>query len=71
MPDDHSILLSVSKVHHVSPQVWDFAKVSERTVYTTFHTCLVNTLKFLPGADGMKCMSASSDGMCKVPQTTA
>lgn len=46
--------------------MWDFAKVNERTVYTTFHTCLVNTLKFLPAGDGMRCMSASSDGMCKV-----
>ncbi|GLC35552.1 hypothetical protein PLESTM_000336600 [Pleodorina starrii] len=46
--------------------VWNFDQVHERTVYDTVHSCLTNSIRFLPWIDSMSAVTASSDGTAKL-----
>ncbi|XP_074303158.1 protein DAMAGED DNA-BINDING 2-like [Silene latifolia] len=58
-PTNNNILLSGDKKGQLG--VWDFDKVSEKTVYGNIHSCLLNSMRFSTVNDGAV-FGASSDG---------
>lgn len=58
-PTNNNILLSGDKKGQLG--VWDYDKVSEKTVYGNIHSCLLNTMRFSSSNDGAV-YGASSDG---------
>lgn len=58
-PRNNNLLLSGDKKGQLG--VWDFDKVSEKVVYGTIHSCILNNMRFNPTNDGM-IYSSSSDG---------
>ena len=58
-----NIVVSGDKKGQVA--VWDFHKVTERSVYNT-HKALTNHVRFIPSSDGAACCSAATDGTLKV-----
>ncbi|KAK9840258.1 hypothetical protein WJX74_006309 [Apatococcus lobatus] len=61
-PTRDNIVVSGDKKGEVA--VWDFHKVTERSVYKT-HKALTNHVRFLPSSDGAACCSAATDGTLK------
>ncbi|GAB4824521.1 DNA damage-binding protein 2 [Ancistrocladus abbreviatus] len=58
-PTNNNILLSGDKKGQLG--VWDFNKVSEKTVYGNVHTCILNNMRFSSVNNGTV-YAASSDG---------
>lgn len=58
-PTNNNILLSGDKKGQLG--VWDYDKVSEKTVYGNIHSCLLNSMRFSSVNDGAV-YGASSDG---------
>ncbi|GMG98331.1 hypothetical protein Nepgr_000171 [Nepenthes gracilis] len=58
-PTNNNILLSGDKKGQLG--VWDFIKVSEKTVYSSVHTCILNNMRFSSVNHGT-IYAASSDG---------
>ncbi|KAG2438921.1 hypothetical protein HYH02_010716 [Chlamydomonas schloesseri] len=65
-PTHDSVVVSGDKKGGIA--VWNFDQVHDRTVYDTVHTCLANSIKFLPwlGGGGSHVVTASSDGTAKL-----
>ncbi|GIM03293.1 hypothetical protein Vretimale_8052, partial [Volvox reticuliferus] len=63
-PTNDSIVVSGDKKGALA--VWNFDQVHDRTVYDTVHSCLTNSIRFLPWLDSMTAVTASSDGTAKL-----
>ncbi|GIL51301.1 hypothetical protein Vafri_7323 [Volvox africanus] len=63
-PTNDSIVVSGDKKGGLA--VWNFDQVHDRTVYDTVHSCLTNSIRFLPWVDSMTAVTASSDGTAKL-----
>ncbi|EFJ49678.1 hypothetical protein VOLCADRAFT_117128, partial [Volvox carteri f. nagariensis] len=63
-PHNDSIVVSGDKKGALA--VWNFDQVHDRTVYDTVHSCLTNSIRFLPWLDSMSVVTASSDGTSKL-----
>lgn len=58
-PTKDNILISGDKKGQIG--IWDFEKVYEKTVYSTIHTCIVNSIRFHPASFDM-IYTSGSDG---------
>ncbi|PNH06348.1 Protein DAMAGED DNA-BINDING 2 [Tetrabaena socialis] len=63
-PTHDSIVVSGDKKGGLA--IWNFDQVHERTVYDTVHSCLANSVRFLPWMDDMTAVTTSSDGTAKL-----
>ncbi|XXG66429.1 hypothetical protein AAC387_Pa05g3910 [Persea americana] len=58
-PTNNHVLLSGDKKGQLG--IWDYAKIHEKTVYGSIHSCILNNMKFNPANDGTV-YTSSSDG---------
>ncbi|KAF3777410.1 DAMAGED DNA-BINDING 2 protein [Nymphaea thermarum] len=58
-PTNNKILLSADKKGQLG--IWDYNRVSEKTVYDSIHSCILNSMKFNPVNDGTL-YTTSADG---------
>ncbi|CAN6472593.1 unnamed protein product [Victoria cruziana] len=58
-PTNNKIILSSDKKGQLG--IWDYNRVSEKTVYDSIHSCMLNSMKFNPVNDGTL-YTTSADG---------
>ncbi|XP_002979996.2 DNA damage-binding protein 2 [Selaginella moellendorffii] len=61
-PTNDKLVISGDKKGQVG--IWDYLKVYDKTVYETVHSCIVNSMKFIPNSDETICSSGSDGHLC-------